>query len=78
MAFTTFGPYSYRAWAAKHPLTTGPWEAWYEIHTLDQQTMLSGPTTLPGEFPNGEDACAAANMAAQQEILRGDIGHSSR
>lgn len=77
MSFTTFGPYCYRAWAAKHPLAIGPWEAWYEIHTLDQQTMLSGPTKVLGEFSNGEDALAAANMAAKQEILRGDVGGSS-
>lgn len=71
MAFTTFGKYCYRAWAAKDPLATGPWEGWYEIHTMDQQSMLSGPTLVPGKFTTGESACSAAEAAAEQEILRG-------
>lgn len=74
MAFTTYRQHAYRAWAASHPLTTGPWEAWYEIHTLDEQTMLSGPTKVPGEFTTGEAASAAAKVAAEREILQGNIG----
>lgn len=74
MAFTKFGNYCYCAWAAKDPLTTGPWEAWFEIHTTDQQTMLSGPTRLLTNFADGEAACAAAEEAARQEILSWRVG----
>jgi len=68
MAFTNFGPYAYRAWAAKDPLSTGPWSAWYEIHTPDHQTLLFGPTKLPDEFAMGDDAVAAAEARARREI----------
>jgi len=70
MAFTDFGHYAYRTWAARDPMSTGPWEAWYEIHTPDHQTLLSGPTKLSQQFTMGEEAVAAAENEVQQEISR--------
>lgn len=76
MAFTNYGPYAYRAWAARDPLSTGPWEAWYEIHTPDHQTLLFGPTKLHDQFVTGEDAVAAAELKAQWEITHSIGGQS--
>ncbi len=68
MAFTDFGLYAYRAYATKDPLTTGPWEAWYEIHTPDHKTILYGPKKLPEQFATGEAAFAAAEATVKWEI----------
>jgi hypothetical protein len=68
MAFTDFGAYSYRAWAARDPHSTGPWDAWYEIHTSDHQTLLFGPTKLAQQFVIGEEALAAAEQQVQWDI----------
>lgn len=68
MSLKDFGQYSYRAWASRNPLSTGPWEAWYEIHTLNHDTLLSVPTQLPGMFETRQEAFAAAEAKARWEI----------
>lgn len=68
MAFTDFGHYAYRAWAAPDTFSTGPWEAWYEIYTPDHQTVLFGPAKLSQQFATGEEAAEAAEKQAQWEI----------
>lgn len=65
---TDYGSYAYRAWAAKDPLRTGPWEAWYEIHTPDYKTILCGPKKLFEQFASGEEAFAAAEEKVKWEI----------
>jgi hypothetical protein len=76
MPLVDFLPYAYRAWAC--PLSTsGPWEAWYEIHTPDHQTLLFGPTKLPGQFVTGDDAVAEAEAKVQCEI-RHSIGGQTK
>lgn len=77
MAFTNFGPYTYRAWAARDTFSTGPWEAWYEIHTPDHQTLLFGPTKLAQQFATGEEAARAAGLQAEAEISRSIGGQTA-
>lgn len=68
MAFINFGAYTYRAWAVNDPLSTGPWEAWFEIHSQDYKSLLFGPIKLPMLFASREDAYAAAEAKVQYEI----------
>jgi len=78
MSFTDFGQFAYRAWASRKPLDTGPWEAWYEIHTLNHDTLLSGPKKLPGMFETRQEAFAAADAKARWEIDHSIAGQTRR
>jgi hypothetical protein len=77
MTFVNFGHYAYRAWAARDHMSTGPWEAWYEIHTPDHLTLLSGPTKLSQEFSSGEEAREAAESEVQKEISQSVVGQTA-
>ena len=75
---TDYGAYAYRAQAAKDQLRTGPWEAWYEIHTPDHKTILCGPKKLSEQFASGEGAFAAAEVKVKREIDHAIGGQTRR
>ena len=64
-----FGPFAYRAWTEIDSSRLCPWNAWYQVYTLDGKTALSSPTRLDRQFVRPDDAFAAAAQMVKWEIL---------